>query len=101
MRELAEIVARDRAGLHGRVRRRGDPDPRSYRVDFGKFAARAPRAPSSSGTRARGRRELHDAYREAGLTLRGLRGPRFIRLKRLQQLREEGRLDDDLRLGGE
>ncbi len=45
----------------------------------------------------KGAGQLYDAYRTAGLTFEQFEGPRFRRLKRLQQLREEGRLDDDLR----
>jgi hypothetical protein len=45
----------------------------------------------------KGARELLDAYREAGLTAEQFLGARFIRLKRIQELQGEGRLDGALR----
>ena len=49
---------RDRRGdraatARSSTRARGDPDPRSYRVDFGKFARDVPAARAASGRRAR------------------------------------------------
>jgi hypothetical protein len=45
----------------------------------------------------RGAEELHDAYGRHGMSAEAFAGPRFLRIKRVQELREAGRVDDDLR----
>jgi hypothetical protein len=42
--------------------------------------------------------QLREAYARHGLTFADLVGPRFLRVKRVQQLQEMGRLDEHLRL---
>lgn len=74
----------------------GDPDPRSYRVDFSKFAKTFPDA-GLDWTARRGAEELVSAYRAVGLTLDQFESDRFIRLKHLRRLLDEGALDDELR----
>jgi nucleoside-diphosphate-sugar epimerase len=96
VRDLAEIVRETVPGSETEYGDRSDPDPRSYRVDFGKLERALPELELEWDARE-GARQLHDAYREAGLTFEQFEGPRFTRLKRLQELREEGRLEDDLR----
>ena len=96
VRDLAEIV---RATVPGATTEYGDrrnPDPRSYRVDFRKLERALPRLRFAWDARA-GADELHAAYRAVSLTYEEFEGPRFTRLKRLQQLREEGSLDHHLR----
>ena len=96
VRDLAEIV---RATVPGATTEYGDrrnPDPRSYRVDFRKLERALPRLRFAWDARA-GADELHAAYRAVSLTYEEFEGPRFTRLKRLQQLREEGALDHQLR----
>jgi hypothetical protein len=44
-----------------------------------------------------GVRELFEAYRAHGLTLDELEGTRFMRINRVMELLESGRLDADLR----
>lgn len=96
VRQLAEIV-RDTVGdCEVEFAGSGDPDPRSYRVDFGKFAAAFPDF-SYDWDAERGARELHEAYRRATLTLEDFEGPRFVRLRRLNDLRADGSLRPDLR----
>jgi nucleoside-diphosphate-sugar epimerase len=96
VRDLAEIVRETVPGSETEYGERSDPDPRSYRVDFSKLEGALPDLRLEWDARA-GAKQLYDAYREAGLTFEEFEGPRFTRLKRLQQLREAGRLDDDLR----
>ena len=74
----------------------GDPDPRSYRVDFGKLARAFPELELTWTARA-GAKELAGAYRDAGLTLEEFGGDRFTRLKRLRLLLDRGELDPTLR----
>ena len=96
VRRLAEIV-RDTVGdCEVEFAGSGDPDPRSYRVDFGKFARAFPDF-AYEWDAERGAQELHDAYGRAGLTLEDFEGPRFVRLRRLNDLRGDGSLGADLR----
>jgi len=98
VRDLAETVSETvgdcRVEYSG-----GDPDPRSYRVDFGKLARAFPELGLRWNAR-RGTQELVAAYRAASLTLDDFEGERFVRLRRLQRLLADGRLDDRLRWRG-
>jgi nucleoside-diphosphate-sugar epimerase len=96
VRDLAEIV-RDTVGdCETEYAGSGDPDPRSYRVDFGRFARAFPDA-RLTWTARDGAREMLEAYREVGLTLEQFEGDRYVRLKRLRVLLDRGELDPDLR----
>lgn len=96
VRELAEIVRRAVGDCTVELGGAGNPDPRSYRVDFGKFARAFPGA-GLSWTAALGAGELLAAYRAAGMTFEDFDGPRFTRLKHLRERIERGELDDRLR----
>ena len=96
VRDLAEIVRETVPGSETEYGGSSDPDPRSYRVDFGKLERSLPDLKLEWNARS-GAGELYEGYREAGLTFEQFEGPLFTRLKRLQQLRGEGALDDDLR----
>jgi hypothetical protein len=74
----------------------GDPDPRSYRVDFGKLGRTFPSF-RMRWTARDGAAQLLEAFQEQGLTLAVFEGERYVRLRRLRQLLAEGVLDDDLR----
>jgi nucleoside-diphosphate-sugar epimerase len=72
------------------------PDPRCYRVDFAKIEAGLP------GFRPRwdvaaGVAELRDAFRAADLRQEELEGDRYLRIRRIRNLLEAGRLSPDLR----
>jgi nucleoside-diphosphate-sugar epimerase len=95
VRELGTIVE-EVVGGEVEYAGSGDPDPRSYRVDFSKFARVFPDAGLSWNAR-RGAEELREAYAAVGLTLEQFESDRYIRLKRLRTLMESGRLGDDLR----
>jgi nucleoside-diphosphate-sugar epimerase len=95
VRDLAEIVRDASNGCEVEIAGAGDPDPRSYKVDFGKFATTFPEFEFQWDAR-RGARELLDAFRSVGLTLADFEGYRFIRLNQLNRLRADGRLDDTL-----
>jgi nucleoside-diphosphate-sugar epimerase len=96
VRDLAEIVAAAIPGSAIEYAGSGDPDPRSYRVDFGKLGWAFPNL-DLSWDAATGAAELRDAYTAAELTLADFQGDRFIRLNRLNALLEAGALDTDLR----
>lgn len=96
VRELAEIVRETVPNCEIEYAGSGDPDPRSYRVDFSKFATAFPKA-RLEWTAAAGAQELLDAYRASELTLEEFESDRFIRLKRLKRLLDGDELDSALR----
>jgi nucleoside-diphosphate-sugar epimerase len=96
VRELAEIVSAVVPGCEVEYAGAGEPDPRSYRVDFGKLARTFPEL-ELAWTARRGAEELRDALRAGGLTRATFEGPRYTRLKQLERLRAEGRVDARLR----
>jgi nucleoside-diphosphate-sugar epimerase len=96
VRELAEIVHETVGDCEIEYAGSGDPDPRSYRVDFTRFAVTFPDA-GLRWTARDGAREVLDAYREVGLTLEDFEGDRYVRLKHLRLLLDRGELDPDLR----
>jgi nucleoside-diphosphate-sugar epimerase len=97
IRSLAEIVQRRLPSCEVTFADDASPDPRSYRVDFSKFAARFPDC-RLDWTAERGTDELAAAYEREGLTVDDLRsGYRYIRLNQLKRLLGEGALDDGLR----
>jgi nucleoside-diphosphate-sugar epimerase len=72
-------------------------DPRSYRVDFAKFASRFP-AFRFEWTAERGVEELASAYERNGLTFEQFDGYRYVRLGQLKRLLAAGAVDGDLRV---
>jgi nucleoside-diphosphate-sugar epimerase len=96
VRELAEVVRAAVPGCEIEYAGSGEPDPRSYRVDFAKLRRTFP-ALELSWTAARGAVEMRDALRAGGLTRESFEGPRYTRLKQLEALLADGRLDDRLR----
>jgi nucleoside-diphosphate-sugar epimerase len=95
IRELASIV-HEVVGADIEYARNGSPDARSYRVDFSKISRLLPKLrPQWDGRR--GVEQLVTAYRAAGLSLDDFEGPRFNRVRRLEQLLAAGQLGSDLR----
>jgi hypothetical protein len=73
-----------------------EADQRSYRVDFSKLAETFP-ALRLEWNAELGARELVDAYRAVGLTSDEFEGDRYVRLRRLRRLLDDGALGADLR----
>ena len=96
VRDLAEIVERAVDGCELEYAGTGEPDARSYRVDFRKLAAAFPEL-ELEWTVERGVAELVAAYREIGLDEETFLGDRFVRLSRLERLMQDGVLDESLR----
>ena len=96
IRDLAEIVHRRLPECEVTYASDASPDPRSYRVDFSRFAARFP-ACALEWTAERGADELASAYEAVGLTADDFEGGPYIRLARLNSLLEDDALDGDLR----
>ena len=74
----------------------GGPDPRSYRVDFGKIHRLLPDF-KPCWTARRGTEELYAAYRSARLVLEDCEGSRFKRIDHLKLLMDTGRVSPTLR----
>jgi nucleoside-diphosphate-sugar epimerase len=94
--QLAEMVRDSTPSCEIEYAGSGDPDPRSYRVDFGKLARTLPDLRLEWSASA-GAAELVTAYDAAGLSYDDFVGPKFTRLNCLKQLAENGALDDELR----
>jgi len=99
IREIAELVAEAMPETRIAFADDAGPDPRNYRVDCSKLAETLS-AFDPQWTVPDGVEELRDAYRRHGLNERDL-DHRYVRLSRIDELREEGRLDDALRWRGE
>lgn len=74
----------------------GEPDPRSYRVDFAKLNRLLPDYEPAWDARS-GARQLAQAYRQTELNTTDFTGPRYVRLAQLRALLEGGQLDRSLR----
>jgi hypothetical protein len=96
VRDLAALVEQAVDGCEIEYAGEGEPDARSYRVDFGKLARTFPDL-RLAWTAEHGIAELVAAYTTAGLDIDTFLGDRYIRLKRLERLLEEGVLDARLR----
>ena len=94
--DLAEIVRERLPKCEVTFAEGASPDPRSYRVDFSKFAPEFPGF-RFEWTAERGADELASAYELVGLTLDDFQGYRYVRLNQLRRLLDAGELGDDLR----
>lgn len=95
VREVAELVREAIPGSRVRFAEGGGPDPRSYRVDCSKLSR-------ALGYRTRwtvplGIQELLEAYRRFALTPEEFLGTKYLRVKRIRELLDGGRLDPSLR----
>ena len=95
VRELAEILAQV-TGCEIEIAEGSSADNRSYRVDFSKIAESFPGLVLDWNAE-RGARELVAAYGDVGMTREDFEGDRYIRLRRLRTLIDEGALTADLR----
>ena len=68
------------------------PDPRNYRVDFTKIRSQLPSF-QPIWTVPQGIKEIWSDACERGLTTEDFEGPRYVRLRQIQRLANQGRLD--------
>lgn len=96
IRDIAEQVA---AALDAPVTfaSGAGPDKRDYRVDFSRIRELLP-AYKPEWTISAGIDELARDMRRHGLATADFEGPRYVRLQRIRQLLDQGRLDEELRL---
>ena len=92
--ELAESLAQI-TGCLVEVAEGSSADQRSYRVDFSRLERAFPSL-SLDWDAEQGAKELVQAYRRVGLTKEDFDGDRYVRLRRLRRLLDEGTLDADL-----
>ena len=94
--ELAEMVHAVLPGCSVKFAEGGRPDTRCYRVDCSKLAETLPTF-RPQWTVRRGITELSAAYAQYGLTREEFFGARYLRIKQIQKLQREGRVDATLR----
>jgi nucleoside-diphosphate-sugar epimerase len=95
IREVAEIVAEAMPETEVAFAEGAGPDPRNYRVDCSRLEETLP-SWDPQWTVPDGVRELRDAFRAHDLDAEDFRN-RYVRLRRIGELQDEGLLDEDLR----
>ena len=93
---LAEIVREVLPGTEVRYAEGGGPDPRSYRVSCAKLERTLPEY-RPQWTVRHGAEELVQRFREAKLAPDDFSGTRYVRIRRIRELQQAGRLDAELR----
>ncbi len=96
VRHLAEIVEETVPECTIEYAAQGGPDPRNYRVDFGKLVRSFPDFRPKWNAK-QGARQLLSAFQKAKLTLEDFQGNRYIRLQHLKHLLDNKSLDNSLR----
>ncbi|MGH7681868.1 MAG: NAD-dependent epimerase/dehydratase family protein [Candidatus Eiseniibacteriota bacterium] len=96
VREVADMVRELVPGSKVRYAEGGGPDTRCYRVDCSKIRRAVP-AFEPQWTVRKGIEELLAAYRANKLTEEEFLGSRYLRIKRVMEMRADGSLDDTLR----
>lgn len=96
IRELAEIVQEILPTCQIEYANGGEPDPRSYRVDFSKITRTLPDF-SAKWNATLGVKELYSAFKRAALTVKEFQSRQYIRLEQLKHLISTDRLDSTLR----
>ncbi len=96
VRDVGDIVERVVPGSRVVYAEGGGPDSRNYRVNCDAFARAAPAFEPQWDVEA-GARELLDAFRDDGLTLEDLNGSRLMRIRRVLELIDRGKIDASLR----
>ena len=94
--EVAEIVEAVVPDSRVQYAEGGGPDVRSYRVNCDRLPDVVP-AFCPAWTVQRGVEELFEAFSRHGITLEDFESSRFLRLKHVRELQEQGMLDEQLR----
>ncbi len=94
--ELAEIVREIVPDSRISYAAGGGPDPRSYCVDCSKLESTLAEY-RPQWTVRRGVEELAAAFEQERFTAGDFQGHRYLRIRNIQRLQAEGRLNDDLR----
>ena len=94
IRDLVRIVEEVVPGCTVRYREGGGPDPRCYRVNCDKISRHVP-AFRTEWTVRRGVEQLYQSFTRYGLTRETFAG--YVRLARIKELLNDGRLDASMR----
>ena len=95
IRDLSDMVRDVVSGTQVRYADGAGPDPRCYRVNCDKIAQALPDF-RPRWTVRRGIEELYAAFQARGLTREDMTS-KYVRLKQIQKLQQEGRLNEELR----
>jgi nucleoside-diphosphate-sugar epimerase len=96
VRGIADAVARAVPGAEVVYAGSGEPDKRSYRVDFGKIRRELPEF-QPAWDLEKGVHEIHDAFRGGRLDRALFASRHLVRLEQLKHLMRTGLVDDRLR----
>jgi nucleoside-diphosphate-sugar epimerase len=96
IRDLAGIVEDVVPGARASFAAGAGPDKRSYQVDCSKIGRVLPGF-ETRWTVRRGVEQVWEAYVHNGLTFEEFTGTRYLRINRVRELQERGRLDAELR----
>jgi nucleoside-diphosphate-sugar epimerase len=96
VRDVAAIVEEVVPGSRITYAEDAGPDKRNYRVGFEKLARTLPEF-RPTWTVRRGVEQLHDAYRQLGLTYEEFTGSRLMRIRHILDLLDGEQLDPSLR----
>lgn len=96
IREVAEMVVAGVPGSRVEFADSAGPDARNYRVNCDKIAASLPEF-KPKWTVKKGIAQLYEAYQEEGIKLEDFEGPRYRRILHIEELLENGLLDENLR----
>ena len=96
VRDIVETVKKVLPGCKIEYTGEHGPDTRTYRVDFSKFNAVFEGCFKSSWDIGKGVYEILDNYKKSQFQKSEFLGDKFTRLKRIEKLLREGRVDKDL-----
>jgi nucleoside-diphosphate-sugar epimerase len=96
VRDIVEMVHDVIPSARVRYAEGAGPDPRCYRVNCSKIERVLPDF-RPEWTVRRGVEELAQAYERFGMTAATFDGDRFVRMRHIRKLQEDGRLDGELR----
>lgn len=96
IRDLARMVEQVVPGSVVSLGAGAGPDKRDYRVSFEKIKQKLPEW-QPKWIVPQGITELYEAYKKHGLTLEEFESARYLRIKRVRSLQQQGDLDDNLR----
>ncbi len=96
IRDIADMVRQVVLGSRVEYAEGGEPDQRCYRVNFDKIQRVLPSYQPQWEVK-KGIEELYQAYKAIDLRLEDLEGSRYLRIKHVKNLMEQGLLDHELR----
>lgn len=96
IRDIARIVGQTIPDCSIQFVDGASPDVRNYRVNCDRLPETLPSFQPQWNARL-GAKELYEAYKKYGITLKDFEGPRYQRIGHIRKLIEDGALDADLR----